>query len=56
MFNTMLTTLSATQMRAFYEAGFWREDTIYALAKGWAERTPESFALRDRLQIGRAHV
>jgi acyl-CoA synthetase (AMP-forming)/AMP-acid ligase II len=50
MFNTMLTTLSATQMRAFYQAGFWREDTIYALAKGWAERAPSSFALRDRLR------
>ncbi|MDB5507681.1 MAG: hypothetical protein JWL93_150 [Hyphomicrobiales bacterium] len=48
MFNTMLTTLSASQMRAFYEAGFWREDTIYALARAAAERAPESFALRDQ--------
>ncbi|MDB5650469.1 MAG: hypothetical protein JWL62_1989, partial [Hyphomicrobiales bacterium] len=48
MFNTMLTTLSATQMRAFYEAGYWRDDTIYSMARSWAVRTPDSFALRDR--------
>ncbi len=48
MFNTMLTSLSAKQMKAFYEAGHWRDDTIYALARGWAERRPNAFALRDR--------
>lgn len=48
MYNTMLTTLSAVQMRAYYEAGFWQDDTIYTLAKGWAARSPDKFALRDR--------
>ncbi|MDO9440193.1 MAG: class I adenylate-forming enzyme family protein, partial [Beijerinckiaceae bacterium] len=48
MFNTMLTLLSASQMRAFYEAGYWRADTIYSLARDAATRAPESFALRDQ--------
>lgn len=48
MFNTVLTSLSASQMKAFYEAGHWRPDTIYALARGWAEQRPDAFALRDR--------
>lgn len=30
--------------------GFWRSDTIYALAKGHAERAPDSFAVRDRFR------
>jgi acyl-CoA synthetase len=29
-------------------AGWWRNDTIYALAAGHAQRAPESFAARDR--------
>ena len=48
MFNTMLTTLSAAQMRDFYESGHWRGDSIYSLAWGWAERAPGSFAMRDQ--------
>jgi acyl-CoA synthetase (AMP-forming)/AMP-acid ligase II len=28
--------------------GFWRSDTIYALARAHAERAPQSFAIRDR--------
>jgi acyl-CoA synthetase len=50
MFNTVLTSLSATQMKAFYEAGHWRDDTIYALAHGWAQQRPDAFVLRDRLR------
>ncbi|MDB5643829.1 MAG: hypothetical protein JWN07_3146, partial [Hyphomicrobiales bacterium] len=50
MFNTVLTSLSATQMKAFYEAGYWRDDTIYALAAKWAKERPDAFVLRDRLR------
>ncbi|MDB5546115.1 MAG: hypothetical protein JWO64_3264 [Hyphomicrobiales bacterium] len=50
MFNTVLTSLSASQMKAFYEAGHWRDDSIYALARGWAQQRPDAFVLRDRLR------
>ena len=30
--------------------GFWRSDTIYALARSHAERAPQSFAIRDRFR------
>jgi acyl-CoA synthetase (AMP-forming)/AMP-acid ligase II len=46
--NTILTRLSA-EMIAKYEAeGFWRGDTIYALARWHAEHAPAAFAVRDR--------
>ncbi|MDA0652828.1 MAG: class I adenylate-forming enzyme family protein [Proteobacteria bacterium] len=32
----------------FYRQGHWRDQTIYALAKGHAERRPDGFALRDQ--------
>jgi acyl-CoA synthetase (AMP-forming)/AMP-acid ligase II len=50
MFNTVLTSLSASQMKAFYEAGHWRDESIYALARGWAQQRPDAFVLRDRLR------
>ncbi len=50
MFNTMLTSLSAKQMKAFYEAGYWRDETIYALAQHWAQERPNAFVMRDRLR------
>ena len=31
----------------YYEAGLWREDTLYSLLCGLAERIPHRFALRD---------
>ena len=48
MANTMLTLLSAAQLRAFTEAGHWRDDTIYGLVAEHARTTPEKIALRDR--------
>lgn len=48
--STILTLLSAAKLRAFYAAGFWRNDTIYSLARGHAEKSPETFAVRDRLR------
>jgi acyl-CoA synthetase (AMP-forming)/AMP-acid ligase II len=50
MTNTLLTLLSAGQLRDYYRAGFWAEDTIYSAAKRHAERAPERFALRDRFR------
>lgn len=48
MFNAVLTLLSASQIRAFYKAGFWRDDTIYSEVSGHAQRTPDKPAARDR--------
>jgi acyl-CoA synthetase len=48
--NTMLTLLSDALIKKHYAAGFWRDDMIYALVRGHAERAPESFALRDRFR------
>lgn len=36
--------------RRFYERGFWRDETIYAIARNHAERTPLAFAIRDRFR------
>lgn len=47
MSNTLLTTLDRARLREGYEAGFWREDTIYALAAERARREPHAPALRD---------
>jgi len=50
MTNTVLTLLSADKLRDYYGAGYWRDETIYALVAGHAARTPEKFALRDRFR------
>src|SRR2546427_1383502 len=47
MNNTLLTLLSSELMRHYYAAGFWRDDTIYALASAHARRAPEKYAARD---------
>ncbi len=46
--NTILTLLDTARLRAHYRDGFWRDETIYALARRHAERTPDAFAVRDR--------
>jgi acyl-CoA synthetase (AMP-forming)/AMP-acid ligase II len=48
MTNTILTLLSVERLRAHYRDGFWRDDTLYALARRHAERAPDAFAVRDR--------
>ena len=48
--NTVLTLLSAESIKQYYDAGFWRDDTIYSLVSGHAHRSPEKFALRDRFR------
>ncbi|MEX2617836.1 MAG: class I adenylate-forming enzyme family protein [Alphaproteobacteria bacterium] len=46
--NTILTLLDPERVREFYDAGFWRGDTIYDLACAHAARTPDAPAFRDR--------
>ena len=46
--NTMLTLLDPERRRAFYDAGFWRGQTIYALASGHAAQAPKAMAFRER--------
>jgi acyl-CoA synthetase (AMP-forming)/AMP-acid ligase II len=50
MGNTLLTLLSAEQIRHYYAAGHWRDDTIYSLVRDHARRTPQKPALRDRFR------
>jgi len=47
MSNTLLTTLDRARLRVSYESGFWRDETIYALAAARARREPGAPALRD---------
>ena len=46
--SNLLTLLDPEQLKEFYAAGYWTEDTIYTLAAAHAERAPDSFAIRDR--------
>ena len=48
--NTMLTSLDAVQMRAFYAAGYWQSDTIFSSAKAQAAARPDKIASRDRFR------
>jgi acyl-CoA synthetase len=48
--NTMLTRLSAELIKKYESDGFWGGDTIYSLARWHAERTPDAYALRDRVR------
>jgi acyl-CoA synthetase len=48
MTNTMLTTLSAARLRAFYEAGYWQDKTIYDLVRTHAGQHPDRIAIRER--------
>ena len=46
----MFTLLSDALIKKYEDAGFWRDDTIYSLVRGHADRAPGSFALRDRFR------
>ena len=48
MTNRLLTLLSRERLDGHRRDGYWRDDTIYALAASHAERTPDRTALRDR--------
>jgi acyl-CoA synthetase (AMP-forming)/AMP-acid ligase II len=45
--NTLLTLFNAPQARAHYAAGYWRDETIYGLVSGHAQRTPDKVAVRE---------
>jgi acyl-CoA synthetase len=47
MRNTMLSLLSKSMIDTYTSLGFWRDDTIYALAAAHARETPDAFAVRD---------
>jgi acyl-CoA synthetase len=48
MANTLLTLFGMERYEEHYRAGFWRDDTLYALVKGHAERAPDRIAVRGR--------
>ena len=47
---TIATRLTPELMERYTAQGFWRDDTIYSLAKGHAARAPDSFVVRDRFR------
>ncbi len=48
MSSVVLSLLNASLLKEYYARGLWREDTIYAVAAGQADRAPDRVALRDR--------
>jgi acyl-CoA synthetase (AMP-forming)/AMP-acid ligase II len=44
----ILSCLSAQLIKSYHEQGFWKNETIYELAKRWALKNPDSIAIRDR--------
>lgn len=50
MTSTVLSLLSAESIKRYYQSGFWRDETIYALVQKHALRSPGKFAIRDCFQ------
>ncbi|MPZ55923.1 MAG: AMP-binding protein [Rhizobiales bacterium] len=48
MTSTTLSLLSADAVARYTKAGYWRDETIYAVARRHAERSPNAHAVRDR--------
>jgi len=48
MRQNLLTLLDARDLAAYTAAGYWGEETLYAIAARHAAATPGAFALRDR--------
>jgi non-ribosomal peptide synthetase component E (peptide arylation enzyme) len=46
--STILTLLGPERLREHYEAGHWRAETLYSVARGHAEGAPDAIAIRDR--------
>jgi acyl-CoA synthetase (AMP-forming)/AMP-acid ligase II len=44
----MLTLLNAQKLASYTKAGYWADDTLYALAARLGRETPDAFAVRDR--------
>ncbi len=51
MTATVLSLLDAETMRRHYQGGFWRDETIYALVRRHALRTPGKAALSERARL-----
>ncbi|MDB5534844.1 MAG: hypothetical protein JWO28_3159 [Hyphomicrobiales bacterium] len=47
MSNTLLTLFHTDRYQDYYRTGFWRDDTVYALARAHAERAPDRIAVRS---------
>jgi acyl-CoA synthetase len=47
MSNTLLTLFHTDRCQEYYRAGFWRDDTVYALVRKHAQRTPDRVAVRS---------
>jgi acyl-CoA synthetase len=47
MTNTLLTLHDPAAARRYYDAGLWRDDTLYSLVAGHAATRPDAHALRD---------
>src|SRR6202011_5592779 len=45
--NTLLTLFHTDRSAEYYRAGFWRDDTLYALVRAHAQRTPDRVAVRS---------
>jgi acyl-CoA synthetase len=50
MASTILSLQSAENVARYTAAGWWRDETIYAVARRHAERSPDACAVRDRMQ------
>lgn len=48
MTGPLLTLLNATALAAYTDAGYWGNETLYAIAVRHARQTPDRFAVRDR--------
>ena len=48
MTGPLLTLLNARSLAAYTAAGYWGDETLYAIAARHARTTPDSFAVRDR--------
>jgi len=48
MTGPLLTLLNAQSLAAFTAAGYWGDETLYAVAVRQARTTPHAFAVRDR--------
>ena len=45
--NTLLTLFHTDRYEEYYRPGFWRDDTVYALVRAHAQRTPDRIAVRS---------
>ncbi len=48
MTGSLLTLLNAPTLAAYTAAGYWGDETLYAVAARHARATPDAFAVRDR--------